>query len=134
MKAARRGRRALLALAVPAFLGACVSMGDVDVHDLGFSDDRTQVQVITTNLGGKNVFVPSTIVVTAGSGRTLSFFNTTDQPHGMSIPGLGTEVVLKPGEEYVVELPTLEAGHIYAIHCHLHPPHRTATLVVLPSR
>jgi hypothetical protein len=107
---------------------------DVDVRSDGFSDDRTQVQVITTNIGGKNVFVPSTIVVTAGAGRSLSFFNTTDQPHGMAIPGLGIEVILKPAEEYVVELPTLEGGRIYGINCHLHPPHRGATLVVLQSR
>ena len=128
------GRRALVALAVPALLLACVSVRDVQVREGGFADERTQVQVITTNLGGKNVFVPSTIVLTSGSGRSLSFFNTTDQPHGMAIPGLGIEVVLKPGEEYVVELPTLEGGRIYAINCHLHPPHRSATLVVLPSR
>ncbi len=129
-----RGRRALLALAAPALLLlACVSVRDGGAHD-GFSDERTQVQVITTNIGGKNVFVPSTIVVTSGGGRSLSFFNTTDQPHGMAIPGLGIEVILKPGEEYVVELPTLEGGRIYAINCHLHPPHRSATLVVLPSR
>jgi hypothetical protein len=121
-------------LAAPTLLLlACVSVRDGDVH-AGFSDERTQVQVITTNIGGKNVFVPSTIVVTSGSGRSLSFFNTTDQPHGMAIPGLGIEVVLKPAEEYVVELPTLEGGRIYAINCHLHPPHRSATLVVLPSR
>jgi hypothetical protein len=129
-----RGRRVLFALAVPALLAGCVAVGDVDVRDTGFSDERTQVQVITTNIGGKNVFVPSTIVVTSGVGRSLSFFNTTDQPHGMAIPGLGIEVILKPGEEYVVELPTLEGGRIYAINCHLHPPHRSATLVVLPSR
>jgi len=128
------GRRALVALAVPALLLACVGVRDVQVREGGFADERTQVQVITTNLGGKNVFVPSTIVLTSGSGRSLSFFNTTDQPHGMAIPGLGIEVVLKPGEEYVVELPTLEGGRIYAINCHLHPPHRSATLVVLPSR
>ncbi len=135
MKLARgRGRRALYALAVPALLVACVSLGDVDVRDSGFSDERTQVQVLTTQIGGKNVFVPSTILVTSGVGRSLSFFNTTDQPHGMAIPGLGIEVILKPGEEYVVELPTLEGGRIYAINCHLHPPHRSATLVVLPGR
>jgi hypothetical protein len=127
------GRRALLALAAPALLAGCISVRDGGGEG-GFRDERTQVQVITTNLGGKNVFVPSTIVVTAGSGRTLSFFNTTAEPHGMAIPSLGIEVVLKPAEEYVVELPTLEAGHIYAINCHLHPPHRSATLVVLPAR
>jgi hypothetical protein len=127
------GRRALLALAVPALLAGCIS----EHHGRGrhgFSDDRTQVQVITTNIGGKNVFIPSTIVLTAGAGRTLSVFNTTDQPHGFAIPGLGLEVVLPPGQEQTIELPTLEAHRIYAINCHLHPPHRGATLMVVPGR
>jgi hypothetical protein len=123
----------MAALAAPALL-ACISVRDVEAGGGGFRDERSQVQVITTNIGGKNVFVPSTIVVTSGSARSLSFFNTTAEPHGMAIPGLGIEVVLKPGEEYVVELPTLEGGRIYAINCHLHPPHRSATLVVLDSR
>ena len=82
------------------------------------------VQVVTTNVGGKNFFVPSSIVVTAGSGRKLSIFNTTDAPHGFAIPSLGIELVLPPGVETPVDLPPLEAGHIYAINCHLHPPHR----------
>ena len=127
------GRRALLALAVSALLAGCISEQNVDGHH-GFSDDRKQVQVVTTNIGGKNVFIPSTIVLTAGAGRSLSVFNTTDQPHGFAIPGLGLEVVLLPGQEQTVALPTLEAHRIYAITCHLHPPHRGATLMVVPGR
>ena len=130
------GRRALIALAVPALLAGCISEhgahGARGKH--GFSDDRSQIQVVTTNIGGKNVYIPSTIVLTAGAGRSLSIFNTTDQPHGFAIPGLGLEVVLQPGAEQVVELPTLEAHRIYAITCHLHPPHRGATLMVVPGR
>jgi hypothetical protein len=127
------GRRALLALAVSAPLTGCVSEQHGHGHR-GFSDDRSQIQVVTTNIGGKNVFIPSTIVLTAGAGRSLSLFNTTDQPHGFAIPGLGLEVVLLPGQEQTVELPTLEAHRIYAITCHLHPPHRGATLMVVPGR
>lgn len=128
-----RGRRALLALAVPALLAGCISEHRGHGHH-GFSDDRSAVQVVTTNIGGKNVFIPSTIVFTAGAGRTLSIFNTTDQPHGFAIPGLGLEVVLQPGQEQTVALPTLEAHRLYAITCHLHPPHRGATLMVVPGR
>jgi len=127
------GRRALLALAVSALLAGCISEQNGDGHH-GFSDDRKQIQVVTTNIGGKNVFIPSTIVLTAGAGRSLSVFNTTDQPHGFAIPGLGLEVVLLPGQEQTVALPTLEAHRIYAITCHLHPPHRGATLMVVPGR
>jgi heme/copper-type cytochrome/quinol oxidase subunit 2 len=100
----------------------------------GFDDDRTVVQVVTTNVGGKNFFVPSTIVFTAGEGRKLSVFNTTDIPHGFAIPGLGVEVIVPPGVETEIPLPPLEARHIYAINCHVHPPHRSATLVVLPAK
>jgi hypothetical protein len=127
------GRRALLALAVPALLAGCISEHRGRGHH-GFSDDRSQVQVVTTNIGGKNVYIPSTIVLTAGAGRTLSLFNTTDQPHGFAIPALGIEMVLVPGQEHVIELPTLEGGRIHVINCHIHPPHRSATLVVVPSR
>jgi Cupredoxin-like domain len=131
-----QGRRALIALAVPLLLSGCITLrdghGGHGRH--GFSDDRSQVQLVSALVGGKNVFIPSTIVLTAGSGRTLSVFNTTDQPHGFAIPGLGVEVVLQPGAEQVIPLPTLEAHHLYAINCHLHPPHRSATLMVVPAR
>jgi hypothetical protein len=129
------GRRALLALAVPALLAGCVSERSAGHHMRhGFSDDRSVVQVISAYVGGKNVFIPSTIVLTEGSGRKLSVFNTTDQPHGFAIPGLGVEVVLPPGQETPIDLPTLEAHRIYVINCHLHPPHRSATLMVVPAR
>lgn len=105
----------------------------IELDQPAFSDDRTRVEVVTTKIGEKNIFIPSTIVLTAGESRTLSFFNTTDAPHGMKIPALEIEVVLPPGEEFVVELPTLEGGKIHQIQCHLHPPHRGAALVVLPS-
>ncbi len=97
----------------------------------GLSDDRTTVEMISTKIGGKNVFIPSTVVLTAGEGRSLSFFNTTDIPHGFTIPALGVETVLPSKEEFVLELPALEPG-VYDLQCHLHPPHRGATLLVLP--
>ena len=96
-----------------------------------FQDDRSSVEVISTRIGGKNIYLPGTIVLTEGEGRTLSFFNTTDTPHGMTIPALGIREVLPPGEEFLVKLPPLEGGHVYAVECHLHPPHRGAVLVVL---
>ena len=101
---------------------------------LGFVDDREVVQVLTTKIGTRVTFVPATIVVTAGSGRKLSIFNDTDMPHGLRIPGLAVEALLPPGEETVVELPPLVGPQIYGIECHLHVPHRHASLVVLPSR
>ncbi len=118
-----------------ALLFACTDAHHDEHANLGasFSDDRTVVQVVTTSVGGKNFFVPSTIVMTAGSGRALSVFNTTDQPHGLKIPGLGIEVVLQSQEETKIDLPPLEGGHIYAIQCHLHPPHREAALIVFPA-
>jgi heme/copper-type cytochrome/quinol oxidase subunit 2 len=85
-------------------------------------------------VGGKNIFIPSTIVVVAGKPQTLSIFNTADKPHGFAIRGLSIEAVLMPGEETRVELPTLKGSEIYTIGCQLHPPHRTATLVVVPAR
>lgn len=129
-----RGGLAVLPLALG--LSGCVWFGwkVEDRVPLGFDDERSEVQVVTTNVGGKNFFVPSTIVLTAGTGRKLSLFNTTDIPHGFAIPALGVEVVAQPGVETPIELPPLEGGHVYAVNCHVHPPHRSATLVVLPAR
>jgi heme/copper-type cytochrome/quinol oxidase subunit 2 len=126
---------ALLALG----LSGCVWFGSFESEQSaiaggGYADDRAVVQVVTTNVGGKNFFVPSTIVVTAGEGRKLSLFNTTDIPHGFAIPALGVEVIAQPGVETEIALPPLEARNVYAINCHVHPPHRSATLVVLPAK
>ncbi len=63
-----------------------------------------------------------------------SVFNTTDKPHGFAIPGLDVQTVLPAGEEIQLDLPALAGGEIYRIACHLHPPHRSATLVVVPGR
>ena len=100
----------------------------------GYQSDVSEVQVISAVVGGKNVFIPSTIVVRAGGPQALSVFNTTDNPHGFAIKGLSIETVLMPGEETRIELPVLEDSEIYTIGCQLHPPHRTATLVVVPGR
>jgi heme/copper-type cytochrome/quinol oxidase subunit 2 len=129
--------RAAAVLSLTLGLSGCVWLGSWTVEDdaaLGYDDDRAVVQVVTTNVGGKNFFVPSTIVLTAGTGRKLSLFNTTDIPHGFAIPALGVEVIAQPGVETPIDLPELEGGHVYAINCHVHPPHRSATLVVLPAR
>jgi heme/copper-type cytochrome/quinol oxidase subunit 2 len=88
------------------------------------------IQVVSTNVQGKNVYIPSTIVVEAGKPAQLSLFNTTDTPHGFSIAGAKIEEVLMPGVEHPVSVPALEAG-IYTIHCQLHPPHRNGRLVVI---
>ena len=101
---------------------------------LGFVDDRDVVQVLNTKIGTRVTFVPATIVVTAGTGRKLSIFNDTDAPHGFKIPGLAVEVLLPAGQETLVELPPLVGPQIYGIECHLHVPHRHASLVVLPAR
>ena len=100
----------------------------------GFESDSTSTQMVTTKIGGKNVFIPSTVVVAGGQSHTLSIYNTTDGAHGFRIDGLGIEVVLNPGVETEVDLGMLEGNRVYAIDCHLHPPHRTATLVVVQGR
>jgi heme/copper-type cytochrome/quinol oxidase subunit 2 len=100
----------------------------------GYESETSKIQVVSTLIGGKNVFIPSTIVVTGGQEHTLSLFNTTDVPHGFAIDALGVEAVLPPGSEFELTLPASEGGKIYGIRCHLHPPHRTATLVVVPAK
>ena len=127
---------ATLALALCS-AGGCVRVGAVETGQIGpipgdgYTDERDTVQMVSTVVGGKNVFVPSTVVLTQGSGRTLTIFNTAEKPHGITIRSLGVEAVLEPGVETVVALPPLEGGRIYNIQCHLHPPHRHATLMVV---
>ena len=108
-------------------------------HSLGgYASESDTTQMVTTKVGGKNVFIPSTVVVAGGRPHALSIYNTTDAPHGFQIEALGVEVVLEPQQETQVQLPamdrgTLEGRKIYRIGCQLHPPHRTATLVILPG-
>jgi hypothetical protein len=119
-----------------------LSVGGCGVHShmnsttgvRGYQSDTAAIELISAVVGGKNVFIPSTLVVTGGVPQTLSIFNTTDAPHGFAIPGLEVQVVLPAGEETRVDLPPLAGGEIYRIGCHLHPPHRSATLVVVPGR
>jgi plastocyanin len=106
------------------------SMATAAHHEHAEHQGDPVIQVISTVVGGKNVFIPSTLVMAAGKPHTLSIFNTTDKPHGFSIPSLKIMEVLPDQVEHEVKLPALEAG-IYPIHCHLHPAHRTATLLVV---
>ena len=123
-------RKAIAALAAVALgAGAIPAAAGAD----GFVSDVESIQVVSASVGGKNVFVPSTIVVVAGKPVTLSVFNTTDVPHGFAIPGLKIQEVLPVQQEHLIKLPGLKGGNVYGINCHLHPPHRTATLVVLPA-
>ena len=132
------GRRRVSAIAVSLLLGA----GGCGAHShknpstgfSGYHSDAASIQLISAVVGGKNIFIPSTVVVTGGAPQTLSVFNTTDKPHGFAIPGLDVQVVLLAGEETQIDLPPLAGGEIYRIGCHLHPPHRSATLVVVPGR
>lgn len=120
-----------------ALLGAAVALGALgpgaEARAEGYTSDVSTLQVVSTKVGDKNVFIPSTLVVVAGKAQKLSLFNSTDTPHGFAIDGLGIEVVLPVATEYELALPALEGGHVYGIRCHLHPAHRTATLVVLPG-
>lgn len=90
------------------------------------------IQMITTNVQGKNVYIPGTIVMVAGQPRTIQIFNTTDTPHGFSITEAGVQEVLPPGEEHVVEVKALPAG-VYRMFCHLHPAHRGGQLLVVET-
>lgn len=133
----RSGAATAFVAALALVAAGCGSLGGGGHHHHGhFSDDRGEVvQLINANVGGKNVYLPSTVVAVAGVTRRLSIFNVHDTPHGFRIPGLGIETVLNPGQETVVELPAnLEGGKVYGINCQLHPPHRGASLVVLPGK
>ena len=90
------------------------------------------IEIVSTNLQGKNIFIPSTIVVEAGKPQALSIFNTTDTPHGFAIDAANVQAILPAGEEYRIELPAMKPG-IYKVYCQLHPPHRAAQLLVVEN-
>jgi len=100
----------------------------------GYSEDRSQVDLVASEVGGQSVFLPATLVLTAGAGRSIHLVNTTGKPHGVRIPGLGVEVLVPPGGETVTELPPLEAGRVYAVACPVDEAHSRASLVVVPAR
>ena len=129
-------RRTAIAILLLALTSGCGLHGHANPSGVltGYQSDVSEIQMISAVVGGKNVYIPSTIIVTAGRPQTLSIFNTADMPHGFAIHGLSIEAVLNPGEETRIELPALEGSQIYTIRCQLHPPHRTATLVVVPAR
>jgi heme/copper-type cytochrome/quinol oxidase subunit 2 len=121
----------VLAVVASLALGACATTRR---SHPGFEDLRQVVQVLSAVVGGKNVFIPSTIVIADNGPRRISIYNSTDTIHGFAIRGLGVQVELPPNQETEVELPAVEANHIYEIYCHLHGAHRTGALVVVRGR
>ena len=131
-------RRSTLCALLVTLLAATACHSPARKHHMarhhGFTSDTSTIQIVTTELGGKNVFIPSTIVVTSGHPVKLSIFNTTDVPHGFAIPALKVAEVIPAKAEHEIELPALEDHQLLQIKCHLHEKHRTATLVVLPAK
>ena len=120
----------LAALACALLAAVLPALASHHEHGESTAESGDVIQVVSTNVQGKNVYIPSTLVVEAGKPSALSLFNTTDIAHGFSIRGAGIEEVLLPGKEQAIQLPALEPG-IYLIHCQLHPAHRTGRLVAI---
>lgn len=123
-------RTLIVSLACSLLAAALPALAEEHGHAADEGTPSDVIQVVSTNVQGKNVYIPGTIVVEEAKPAQLSVFNTTDTPHGFSIAGAGIEEVLLPGKETAIEVPALEEG-IYMIHCQLHPPHRNAQLVVI---
>jgi hypothetical protein len=128
-----RPSRALAAV-VLALASGCSLTSNIDVTDppVGYTRDSDTVQIVSAVVGGKNVFVPSTVAVVSGRPSVLSVYNGTKAPHGFAIDAAGIQVLLQPGQETRIELPALEGRALHRIYCHLHGAHRPATLLVLP--
>lgn len=124
------GLACLVAWAAPAAAGH----HEHEDGEHGAEDGDVQViEVVTTNVQGKNIFIPSTVVLDSGKPAVLSIYNTTEIPHGFKIVGLGIEFILPAKQEFEVKVPALEGNKIYKIECQLHPPHRSAQLVVIDA-
>jgi len=124
-----RGSRNRVVVAVAA-AALCAGAGLASAQDPHAAHASDVIDVLSANVQGKNVYIPSTIAVVEDKPHTLSVFNSTDTPHGFKIEAAKVEAILQPGVETVVALPALKSG-IYRITCQLHPPHRNGQLVVL---
>jgi hypothetical protein len=123
-------RRRIGGVAAAAAVVVVAGAGLAGAQDPHAAHASGAIQVLSANIQGKNVFIPATIAVVEDAPHTLSVFNSTDTPHGFKIEAAKVEAILQPGVETVVELPAMKSG-IYAVTCHLHPPHRGGQLVVL---
>lgn len=122
-----------LAIALIAALFAVSAAAERHGNATGHAEGEPDaIEIVSTNLQGKNIFIPSTIVVEAGKPQALSIFNTTDTPHGFAIDAANVQAILPAGEEYRIELPAMKPG-IYKVYCQLHPPHRAAQLLVVEN-
>jgi plastocyanin len=119
-------------LAGSILASAGVAVAEQHAHPPAEQHAEQKIEMISTNVQGKNVFLPGTIVMTAGEPQTISLFNTTDTPHGFTIAAAGVQTVLPPKEEHEVKVPAMAAG-LYWIDCQLHPPHRNAQLLVVDA-
>ncbi len=131
-----RAVRRAVAASMLALASGCSLTSNIDVTDplVGYTSDASTVQIVSALVGGKNVFIPSTVAVVADKPYVLSVYNGTEAPHGFAIDGTEIQVLLEAGQEARIELPPLEGGVLHRIYCHLHGAHRTATLVVLRAR
>ncbi len=126
----RRGGTLMACIGLLAASG-CSVYANTQLSGARYRSDVSTVQMVSAVIGGKNVFVPSTVVVSDAMPQILSIYNATDNPHGFAIAGLGIQAVLPATDEIQIELPELPGGQIYRINCHLHPPHLSANLVVV---
>lgn len=72
----------------------------------------------------ENAFSPGTVTVKAG--ESITWRNDGKAPHSLTIPALGVDLILKPGESHTAQLPT--AG-TFAYECIFHGG-MTGTIVV----
>ena len=131
----------------------CRSKGDITVHEppgwsrrLGWfvvlltvlllspgsatAAEPKQFTLITVDLDGTKIWLPSSLMVQQGDDVELTLINKLDAPHGFELKAFGVEQVVQPKSQITVKFTASQAGAYHYI-CQLHPPHLGGNILVL---
>jgi plastocyanin len=80
-------------------------------------------------IDGKKTWLPADAKIKAGHAVELTLINTLADPHGFSLPGMTSDIVVGGHETKTVALAAPKAG-TYKFHCQLHPAHVGGAITV----
>jgi len=86
--------------------------------------------LITVDLDGTKIWLPSSIMVQQGDDVELTLINKLEDPHGFAIQAFGLEQLVPPKSQVTVQFIAAQAG-AYPYSCQLHPPHLGGSILVL---
>jgi nitrosocyanin len=125
-----KGRRGALWLVSAIALGAGILTG---FWGAAGAQSTTEVTLVNIEFEGTKIWIPGPVVVKKGDTvRIKAINNVKSEPpvHGLAIEAYGIQALVHVGKPEIIEFTADRAG-LFAINCHLHPPHVGIQLVVL---